>query len=688
MIKIEREIITSFEEGMRREWLVTNGIGGYASGTIIGANTRRYHGLLVASLDPPVDRLVMLAKMDEEVTLDGSTYYLGTNEYPDDKLNPAGFVHLEDFSLDHGIAIFSYHLGLARLEKRIWMAQGKNTTYVQYTATDTDSPLELTLRPFANFRDYHNLTHGSLDWNFQVTPASDDHSSGCEIQAYPAATPYFLLTSQPATIITVGVWYWHFVYRAEQERGLDYMEDLYAPCIIKLTLNQGDSVAIIASSEARDSISLDHVTSLKAAQNRPLDLLHQAQLDPAALDPELCPIAEDQPISDADIAALQAELTLAADQFIVSRHPVKAGGDWLRTVIAGYHWFTDWGRDTMISLPGLCLQTGRSDEAATILRSFAEYIDGGMLPNFFPDAAQTPEYNTVDATLWYYHAIEQHLLHTGDDSVARDLFPKLADIIRHHINGTRYNIKVDPNDGLLYAGQEGVQLTWMDAKVGDWVVTPRIGKPVEINALWHHALMIMARLRQRGFKADDTDLDYAALAQKAAASFRARFWCQNVRYLYDVVDGPSGDDDSLRPNQLFAAALEPDLISDEAAAAMLVAVDDQLLTPYGLRTLAPTDPHYIGCYTGDRYQRDGAYHQGTVWPWLLGAYAATSHRLAHDPAALRGLLPPFITQMRDYGIGSVAEICEGDAPHQPKGCIAQAWSVAALLEIIGLINKH
>ncbi|PZR99467.1 MAG: hypothetical protein DLM69_07335, partial [Candidatus Chloroheliales bacterium] len=282
-----------------------------------------------------VDRLVMLAKMDEEVEIDGTTYYLGTNEYPDDKLNPAGFVHLEDFTLEHGIATFNYHIGLARLEKRIWMEQGKNTTYIQYTATNSDGPLELTLRPFANFRDYHNMTHGALDWNFLVTPSSDEHSSDCEIQAYPTATPYRLTVSQPATIIPVGVWYWHFVYRAERERGLDYMEDLYAPCIIKLSLKQGDSLAVIVSSEPRASISLDQAASLQAAQSRPLDLLHKAQLDPAPLDAELCPLADGQPISDDVLAALHAEMLLAADQFIVARHPATEGGDWLRTIIAG-----------------------------------------------------------------------------------------------------------------------------------------------------------------------------------------------------------------------------------------------------------------------------------------------------------------------------------------------------------------
>ncbi len=756
MIRIGRETTADFEQAIKREWLVTNGIGGFASGTITGANTRRYHALLCAALRPPVDRLVMLAKVDEELVSDGSTYYLGTNEYPGRTL-PTGFVHLDEFTLDRGVASFSYKMAGIRLEKRIWMARGQNTTYLRYTLAAADAPITLTLRPLANFRDYHKLTTGANEWHFLFTPLASlppelraGAVSGGQLRAYPEAVPYYLLLDRQAEVLPVGVWYWNFVYRAEQERGLDYKEDLYAPCTIRLSLKPGESVTLVVSSEAPANIPFDGAGQLAAAQSRPMQLLVQARMllpddvearQPsedvaAALDEahsvpdeklgeveldvrgaerfataaaprqhrfpipnlvagfeQLPPIQ--QPLDEDGVGRLRTELIEAADQFIVARrsasiHPtVSVEGaeqqDSGVTVIAGYPWFTDWGRDTMIALPGLCLETGRLAEAASILRTFARHVDQGMLPNFFPDADQTPEYNTVDATLWYFHAIEQHRQRSGSDVLARELYPTLAEIVRWHVQGTRYKIKVDARDGLLYAGEEGVQLTWMDAKAGDWVVTPRIGKPVEINALWHHALSIMARYRAVGMGVGG-DLDYQAMADQAAASFRARYWYAEGSYLYDVIDGPAGDDASLRPNMLFACGLEPDLLTDAQVAAVLKATDAQLLTPYGLRTLAPSDPAYVGIYTGGREQRDGAYHQGTVWPWPLIGYAHAAYRLG-KVASLHAVLTPFAHAVRDFGLGSVAEIYDGDAPHAPKGCFAQAWSVAALLEIIGLLHR-
>ncbi|MGN6361390.1 MAG: amylo-alpha-1,6-glucosidase [Thermomicrobiales bacterium] len=407
---------------------------------------------------------------------------------------------------------------------------------------------------------------------------------------------------------------------------------------------------------AEDAASLDGAAALAVARERQRDLLHTAG-------------AEDAP------PAIQ-QLVLAADQFIVARGAGAAG----KTVIAGYHWFNDWGRDTMIALPGLTLATNRAADAADILRTFARYVSDGLLPNNFPDSSGAiPGYNTADATLWYFVAIHAYHAATGDNALVAALLPTLRAIVDRHLAGTRYGIGVDPADGLLRAGEPGVQLTWMDAKVGDWVVTPRIGKPVEINALWYNALRILtAFLLQRD---DPVATDYAAHADRARDSFRARFIRPDGQGLFDVVDGPAGDDASVRPNQIFATALPFPLLDGADASAVVAVTGRALLTTYGLRSLAPTDPAYRGDYGGDQRRRDGAYHQGPVWPWQLGAYADAYARAHNDPAAVLALVQPFEEQLRDAGLGSLSEILEGDPPHQPRGAIAQAWSVAEVLRV-------
>jgi 4-alpha-glucanotransferase len=378
------------------------------------------------------------------------------------------------------------------------------------------------------------------------------------------------------------------------------------------------------------------------------------------------------------------QLACAADQFLVARPlPDDPAG---RSVIAGYHWFNDWGRDTMISLPGLALATGRTGEAATILRTFARYLQDGLLPNNFPDSAGViPGYNTVDATLWYVLAIRAYTEATGDDTLVADLLPTLGQIVEHHLHGTRYGIGVDPADGLLRAGEPGVQLTWMDAKVGDWVVTPRIGKPVEINALWYNVLMTLS-----GFLAATGDEQsaarYAGLAATTRDSFRARFRRPDCAHLADVVDGQDGDDWSLRPNQVFAFSLPHPLLEGDEALAVLATVGRELLTSFGLRSLATGEPGYRGTYGGDQLQRDGAYHQGPVWSWLLGPFAEATYRLTGDRDAACALLRPIGDHLRDAGLGSVSEIFEGDPPHVPKGCIAQAWGVAEVLRVWRLLD--
>jgi predicted glycogen debranching enzyme len=381
-------------------------------------------------------------------------------------------------------------------------------------------------------------------------------------------------------------------------------------------------------------------------------------------------------------------LSLRADQFIVSRPtPDDPGG---KSIIAGYPWFGDWGRDTMISLPGLTLATGRPDVARSILRTFARFVDRGMLPNRFPDEGETPRvaYNTVDATLWYFEAIRAYHAATGDDDLVRELFPVLQDIIDWHQRGTRYNIHVDPNDGLLYAGEAGVQLTWMDAKVGDWVVTPRIGKPVEINALWYNALRIMADFsRLVTGESVPSDVSYTTLADRVRSSF-ARFWNEAGGYGYDVIDGPGGDDASLRPNQLFAVSLHHSPLDADRQRAVVEVCARHLLTSHGLRSLAPNDPAYVGRYGGDQYQRDAAYHQGTVWGWLIGPFVSAHLRVYRDPALAQSYLAPLMHHLSDHGLGSISEIFDGDAPFAPRGCIAQAWSVAEVLRAWQEIAKY
>jgi predicted glycogen debranching enzyme len=346
-----------------------------------------------------------------------------------------------------------------------------------------------------------------------------------------------------------------------------------------------------------------------------------------------------------------------------------------RTVIAGYHWFGDWGRDTMISLPGLTLVTGRHDVAARILRTCAHFVDQGMLPNRFPDEDETPEYNTVDAALWYFEAISAYHTATGDDVLLRDLFPVLQEIIEWHLRGTRYNIRMDPDDGLICAGKPGVQLTWMDAKVEEWVVTPRIGKPVEISALWYNALRIMAGFAHR---LGEAAAAYDAAADQTRASF-ARFWNAEAGYCYDVLDGPKGNDPTLRPNQLLAVSLPYSPLTEEQQRAVVDACARHLLTSHGLRSLAPDDPAYVGHYGGEQHQRDRAYHQGTVWGWLIGPFVTAYLRVYGDRELARSFLRPLMHHLADHGVGSISEIFDGDPPFTPRGCIAQAWSVAEVL---------
>jgi predicted glycogen debranching enzyme len=639
----------NLEAVLQREWLETNGLGGFASSTIAGLNTRRYHGLLVAATQPPVGRLVLLSKLEETLIIDGQRYELSANQYPG-AIHPQGYQYLKEFRLDP-FPVFTYEIEEIRLEKSVLMIHGENSTVIQYAvqaAHDTwPRDLQLEVRPLIAFRDYHSTTHE----NGALNPRVEIAARSASVQPYDGL-PALHLAHNAREIEAAGYWYRNFEYQVERERGLDFKEDLFSPCVLKFDLLERPQPAIIAATAPHD---INRADEYRQAETRRREALI------AALP------------SDSELVRA---LVAAADQYIVARGDQK-------TIIAGYHWFSDWGRDTMIALPGLTLTTGRYDVAQSILLSFARHIDQGMLPNRFPDAGEQPEYNTVDATLWYFEAVRAWLECTGDDQfVQANLYYVLTDIIAWHERGTRYRIGAD-KDGLLYSGEPGVQLTWMDAKVGDWVVTPRTGKAVEIQALWYNALRVMEHLARK-FGERASEKHYSLMAARAKRSFNQLFWNEATGCLYDVIDGEMRDG-SIRPNQIFAVSLPHSMLSRQKAKQVVAVVERELFTPYGLRSLAPRDPQYRGRYEGDPVSRDSAYHQGTVWAWLLGpfitAYLKVNGRSKKSREQAATWLEAFNEHLRQAGLGQVSEVFDGDAPHRAGGCIAQAWSVAELLRI-------
>jgi len=651
MIKVGKEICGDLDAALRREWLETNGLGGFASSSIVGMNTRRYHGLLVAATKPPVGRLVILSKLEETLFIEGQPVDLSVNRYPG-TVHPQGFRYLKQFRLDP-FPVFTFEIEGIEIEKSVFMVHGDNSTVVQYELKKNNHPerpktLWLELRPLIAFRDYHSTTHE----NGALTPALQEEPGLTAVTPY-AGLPTLYLAHNAAESKKTSDWYRNFEYEAERERGLDFTEDLFNPCVLRFDLRSRRQASVIASTERRDVANVVDYRLAEITRRRNA--------------------SRSSPLED----EFASSLTAAADQYIVARGDQK-------TVIAGYHWFSDWGRDTMIALPGLTLPTGKHDVARSILRTFAQNVDQGMLPNRFPDAGETPEYNTVDATLWFFEAARAYLAYTGDlDFVRNELYPVFADIIKWHVRGTRYGIKVDAS-GLLSSGEQGVQLTWMDAKVGDWVVTPRRGKPVEIQALWYNALCVMEELA-RTFGEEAEQKRYRSMATVASWSFNRQFWNEQAGCLYDVTNG-APPDLSIRPNQIFAVSLKHSMLSADRAHAVVDKVQEHLLTPYGLRSLAVSDPQYRGRYTGGPAERDGAYHQGTVWPWLMGPFITAYIKVNGDSEAARRQaakwLAPLKAHLADGGLGHISEIFDGDAPQRPCGCIAQAWSAAEILRAL------
>ena len=644
LIEFDGLVCGDLAESSRREWLETNGIGGFASSTIIDLNTRRYHGLLTAATKPPVGRMVLLSKLEDTLVIGDTRYELSSNQYSG-AIHPTGHLYLDSFRLDP-FPVFTYRVEEIEIEKSVFLIHGENTVVIQYDLYGdlVGSECRLEIRPLIAFRDYHNTTHA----NDAIRRDVEAHPGMAAVTPY-AGLPTLNFAHNADSLDASGFWFYNFEYERERERGLDYREDLYSPFLLRFDLAKTAYPAIIAST--------GHHEVAEAQVLREKEIERRRKIVAAA------------PAGD----AFTQLLTAAADQFVVARGEHK-------TVIAGYPWFGDWGRDTMISLPGLTLVTGRYEEARNILRAFARSIDHGMLPNRFPEAGEAPEYNTVDATLWMFHAVFEFLRYTGDyDFVRTELYEALADIVAWHQLGTRYGIRVDPGDGLLRAGEPGVQLTWMDAKVSDWVVTPREGKPVEIQALWYNALRVMERLAT-GFGDRDQAAHYAVLAERGRERFVEIFWNEADGCLYDVVRD-SGRDGSIRPNQIFAVSLPHSMLPNDKAFRVLEVVERELLTPYGLRTLSPRGPNYRGRYGGDPYARDSAYHQGTVWPWLLGPFLTAYVKLHGGEARERAgkFLEPLRAHLWQAGLGQISEVFDGDPPHHPGGCIAQAWSVAEIL---------
>jgi predicted glycogen debranching enzyme len=642
-----------------REWLVTNGLGGYASGTLAGMPSRKYHGLFVPNLAAPKGRHIMISRCDEFVIANGKRIHLGGAEFTDDRVVGDSHRYLKEFRLDHRIAVWLFDIGDGLIEKSIVMPHNQNTVCVRYRLL-TGQAVDLHVRPYTSFRRHDEQPEQALTTTFTLSVSKSRH----EIRRSDSQIVLRLeMQPGPASFVTNERTEREFFYRIEHDRGDPSLESAHSPGYFTATLAADRPVVFIASTHSWESLQFDGNAVFDAEVKRCETLIR--------LEPDLAqdPFAE--------------QLAMAADQFIVlpgSRLEetvlAAAGGSELRTVIAGYHWFGDWGRDTMISLEGLTLCTGRYREAGAILRTFSNYVRNGLLPNLFPEGERQALYHTVDATFWYFHAISRYVAATGDRSLVADLFPVLQSIIEHHLKGTLYNIHVDPADGLVAAAAEGYQLTWMDAKVDGWVVTPRRGKPVEIQALWYNALRWMSVWAS---ELGAPTAVYDEAAGRVRETFNRRYWNERRGCLYDVLDGPAGADDALRPNQVFAISLGHPILDEHRWASVIQVVSEKLLTPYGMRTLGADHPDYKAHYRGNLRQRDAAYHQGTVWPWLIGHFIDAYLKVKPDPVGARRLLTSFEKHLSEAGVGSISEIFDAEEPFRPGGCVAQAWSVAEVL---------
>jgi predicted glycogen debranching enzyme len=655
------------------EWLVTNGLGGYASGTISGVITRRFHGLLVAALPAPLGRTMMLNYLLELAHPGGEVLALGDQEQPRGNREPAAAAPLADFRLEGGLPVWRYALPGGRLERRVLLPHGQNTVHVTYRVTD-GGPVRLVLEPFVSFRPHGGALDQPVEGRYALTVMDGRY----ELAALGAVLPPLRMEVEgPGTVFAIeGKHLQNIRLSVEESRGYDAYARLYSPGYFSVELTPGTPVTLVASTEPWEVLrALPPAEAQAAERKRRSRLLLTAR-------PEVR-------------SGTAAELVLAADQFLITpagrvgdAARARAAGDEIRTVIAGYPWFTDWGRDTMISFEGLTLITGRHVEGGYILRTFGHYVRDGLIPNMFPEGDNDGLYHTADATLWFFHALDRYLAYTADRETLRLLLPALIDIAAHHRRGTRFGIGVDAADGLLRQGKEGYQLTWMDAKVGDLVVTPRRGKAVEINALWYNALRLLERWvgEESG---PEAARPYAREADRAQASFNARFWYAEGGHLFDVVDGEHGDDPAFRPNQLFAISLPHPVLDRARWEPVVQRVKDLLLTPFGLRSLAPGHPDYKPKYFGDLRARDLAYHQGTVWGWLVGPFVDAWLKVHPDRRAeVRGVVEAIAPHLGEACAGTISEIFDAEEPFTPRGCVAQAWSVAEALRCLSATSPE
>jgi predicted glycogen debranching enzyme len=651
------------------EWIVTNGLGGYASSTTAGVITRRYHGLLVAALPNPLGRMVMLNHLGECVTADGSTAALNAEEREPGRIDSMLGERVVAVRLEAGLPVWEYQWNGVRLEKRILMPHRQNSVHISYRLVDGPSSARLELVPAVHFRGYedpvNNTTYLPSKVPYAMTMAGGVHEIAVE-----GPLPPLRLTIAGANeqrFIADEHMTSELLYRVEESRGYEFRGTLWAPGHFEITLERDVAVTLIASVESEEvmlALSADDASQCELERRRRL-------VSSAA------PQAQDE---------TGAELVLAADQFIITpagrvadATRAAAMGNEIRTVIAGYHWFTDWGRDTMISLEGLTLTTGRQREAAFILRTFAHYVRDGLIPNMFPDGSNEGLYHTADATLWFFHAVEAYLRRSGDEATLTHLLPVMLHIIESHLKGTKFGIGVDRRDGLLRQSAEGYQLTWMDAKVDGWVVTPRRGKAVEINALWYNALRLMEGWLET-VRGPHAAAAVHGHAERAYESFNKRFWMPDKGYLLDVIDGEHGDSPLCRPNQIFSISLDHPVLERSRWESVINTVQSRLLTPFGLRSLAPGEPEYKRQYFGDLRSRDAAYHQGTVWAWLIGPWVDAWLKLhPEDRVGARRFLDGSVAALNDFGLGTIGEIFDAEPPYMPRGCIAQAWSVAEVL---------
>jgi predicted glycogen debranching enzyme len=643
------------ESGIVIEWLVTSGNGAFACGTADGSLLRKYDGLLLAAPDGPAERTMLLVKVDEAVLFAGATYELSTNRWRSGAVMPRDAPPIARFFLDGTTPVWEYTLGDALLEKRITMEPDANATAIRYTLLRGASPASVAVKAIVDYRDFHGNTHARPGETFRV----GDLDGPIRVRPPFEAPAELWLRADRGTRAIANEWYFGYELSAERERGLDDTEDHVHAATFAFELGAGESATLRAATDSMPAAgALDIAFSLRGERDAATIGAWEA--------------AHPAIVAHAPTAIRQ--LVLAAEQFIVVRSlPEMPDG---HSIVAGFPWFGDWGRDAMISLPGLLLATGRPAIARSVLQMFGRLIDGGMLPNTIPNRG-TPSYNTVDAALWFVDAVRAYVESTRDYAALDEFFPMLRAIVDGYVAGTRHGIHVDPADDLVAAGEPGVQLTWMDAKVGERVVTPRMGKPVEINALWYNALCTLASVASR-VAADPAP--YRARADSVRRSF-SRYHGGADGGLLDVIDGPSGDDASIRPNQIFAVSLAHSPLEHAMQRAVVETCARNLLTPYGLRTLAPNDPAYIGHYEGDVASRDGAYHQGTAWPWLLGPYASAYARAFGDRQRARALLYPLLARLDADALGTLGEICDGDAPFTPRGAFAQAWTVGEVLRV-------